>query len=70
MVPWLPVPDDPVASGLDGLVWKGGVAGLGFLKARDIRPRLFEPLEEPRHAAFNPVHVECRDAHAGLVVSG
>jgi hypothetical protein len=57
VVRFLAVPDGAVARGRDLRGGESRIAGLDFLEARDVGLRLFQPFQQPRQAAIDPVHV-------------
>src|SRR5436190_2234975 len=67
VVPRLTVPNDVVAGSLNGLMRKGRVPCLHFLKTSDVGLTLLKPLEKTRHSPFHTVHVERRNFHGSSI---
>ena len=60
----LSLPQRPVARVADCRQRKFVVVDAKFLQARDVRPRVAQPIEELRQPPANAVDVEGRDSHA------
>jgi hypothetical protein len=61
------MPDRAVADLLEGVGGKAFVHRLDFLQAGDGGPGFFQPFQKTRQSRLDPVDIEARYSHGGLM---